>query len=360
MIRILGKNQRVGIIKQPKTIASATAFECNGATTLGWTNPAVAGTNFRTIYPDAMTTIPDSAPNHEYYNTTSQYGALFESERFHADNTTGLKRFAFSGTLWKNDAAPLIIGAAQAVAEAGTTPFSKSITSGFIAGLLDFANDDGHLHSLAFDTATATAADGFLMVNGVVDRIELIWDFNAQGVARNLKYNVEWVFSAITPDTNLSGTWATTTRAPFNDDDTFAFSTLTSDSVDLTSITPRRFTFSINNNVSVKSQTTAGVPNNFDMRPQYMSNLLFDFGATNSTVPGDFKAGATVAATLTNDITLGLDGYFALALPGGVMTRNPYQYEGDFAALSMDIEWQSTGGATPFTLTLVDTQDWNY
>ena len=42
------------------------------------------------------------------------------------------------------------------------------------------------------------------------------------------------------------------------------------------------------------------------------------------------------------------------------MTRNPYQYEGDFAALSMDIEWQSTGGATPFTLTLVDTQDWNY
>lgn len=360
--KINSKTIKYGLLRQSPDISAATAYKAAGATSNQWTNPAAEGQNFRTVYYTKGTPIPDPAVTIEDYGLTSQKGLNYEASNFYVDARSGLPKLSFSGQLDKYTAAPHLIAALQAVTENAVTPYSKTITSGFTAGTIDFNAGSGYLHTLAINQG-ASADDGIILENAVIDTLNLTFDFNSKGVARLVQIDGSWVGNEMNFEQTLSGTWVETTFTPFNNTDAFGFATFTVDSVDWSSQCIRRMVFSINNNVSSNCATTAGKPNQYDFAPEYTWTVVLDHNSTTEKLMGDFLGGAFIDIDFGNTLYLaagGSEGSFGIDTPSCRINGNPYAYNGDFLGYAIPLRAYQSGTTSPVTIQLIDAQDWGY
>lgn len=354
---ISSKKLKYGILRQSPDASVATAFKAAGATANAWTNPAAADQNFRTLYYTAGVPIPDPGVTVDEYGVSSQLGLNHELTQFYVDSRSGLAKLNFSGPVDVNTIVPHLVAALQGDTEGLTG--EDNIASGFIAGTLDFAAGAGFLHTLAINQG-ASADDGIILENAVIDNLNLTWDFNAKGVARLVQMDGTWVGNEMNFEQTLSGTWVATTLTPINNTDSFSFSTFTVDSVDWKALCVRRITLSINNNITSNCSTTSGKANQYDFAPEYTWTIVMDHNSTTEKMMGDFQAGAAVDINLVSSTAAGNAGYLDIDSPYCRVIAPPQVYNGDFLGYSIQCRAYQSSTTSPVYIKVFDNLAWGH
>lgn len=324
-----------------------------------WANAQAAGAAYKTIPYNAGVTVFSPDIRVEAFNTSGQSGIHKEFERVKIDGRSGLPTANFSMPADVKTLTPHLAGALFNVTEDAGSPFNKIIDSGGLTGTIDFNGNDTKLHTIAMDNK-ASSDDGIILENAIIENLNLSWDFNANGVARLIQMDGNWVGNNMNFEQTTDGTWTTTTFTPMNDTDVYTMTVFTADGVDIKTQNIRRFTFNVANNVTTNSSTTAGKANNFDVSPIYTSTIILDYNATTEKILKDFQDGSRIEAQLDSSISAGSDGNFDIDLSGGILQKQPFVYNGDFAGIELSVMWHSVSAATPVTITFTDTIDWGY
>ena len=355
-IKIPGKMGKYGIIRHNPSFSPATAFKADGPTNNQWTNPVLVTTDFRTIYFNALSPKIDPGSQVDYMNLTSQVGLNKELSNLYIDKVSNLAKFNFSMIADKNTLSAILAMAFQAV----TVPLTgdNSFYPGFKAGPIDFNGNGGYTFGLC-EKIGASADDGALLQNGIMDSVTFVFDFLNKGVARLAQINGTMAFKSVQFDKILTGTFVETTLAPIGDAGTWIVSTFSSDSVDLSALCIRRLEITINNKVSASCATTDGAPNQFDCDPEYLCNIVVDHGTLTEKLRNDFVNGATVALNIKNQAGL-TTGYFEIDIPVMKMKSEPSAYNGDFYGYNMQMEVYQDGTDAPMKVRFLDALDWGF
>ena len=356
--KIHAKTEKFGIIRQNTAIAAATAFVAQGTTANQWTNPGLANTNYRTLFLTPGTVVPDPNVSVDEYNLTSQVGLHKEVSNDYVNSVSGLKRIPFSGLADKNTLSALLVSAMQAVSE-GATPFEKIITSGFIGGPIDFKAGAGYLYSLAGNQG-ASADDGWIAENCIIDTLTLTWNFLQPGKGKLVGISGTFVSNEFNPEQTLSGSWVTPTFTPFNNSDTWSFTTFTVDSVDFKALCVKSISLTFNNSISSNCATSSGKANQYDVTPDWTWTITMDHNSTTEKLVGDYMAGANVSIDFVNSVTSGVDGFFRLYSTVGKLIANPPGYDNNYKSHTLTVGMRQTASVSPLTVNLVDGLDWGY
>ena len=255
--------------------------------------------------------------------------------------------------------APHLAGCIQTVTEDATTPYSKSMVCAGLTGDIDFTNNGAPLVTMSM-TDKASADDGIILEDAIISELTLDWDFLQKGVARLAQMSGAWAGSVVKFEQTMSGTTVTTTLTPYNNSGTFSFTTFTVDSVDWSALPFRKFTFNYTANITVNNVTTAGKPDQYDIKPEFTSTILMDYDATSEKILKDFKDGALIVATFTSSTSPTSDGGIDFAMTKGKLMSQPFEYNEEFLGIQLDIKWQANGSSTPVTVRITDTQNWEY
>ena len=352
-VEILSKQESVGFLQQSKASNH-------------WAAPQAASANFKTIqWVNAGVLNPNPDVQVSNINSTSQYGTHREKGRIFVDATSGLPTMPIAGIADKTTLAGLLAMAFQSVSESGITPYSKDFESGGITGLIDWATNGGYLFTMALKQQ-ASADDGVILENALMNTLNLVWDLNARGSARVLQYNGTIIGNELNYEQTLNGTWTNTSSANtgfFNDTETWAFSTLDVDSVDYSGECVKRVELQINNNITSDCKTTGGKANQYKWAPQINAMIRLAYNSTTEKLLKDFKDGADVQFTWANDISVSADKYltFSSDTNGGTLQAPPKIYDGDYLGIDLNVQLtQASDSTSPLTCTLVDTIDWGF
>ncbi len=359
-VKILSKTVEYGVIRQDPSNAIADAFKALGNdASKSWNDPGVPATNFRRVAYDAGTVVFDPMVTIGQYESTGQKGLHDETAQFFIDKLSGLPTMTFSMPGDQKTLAPHLAGAFQTVAEDVGTPFSKSFTPGGLTGTVDFANNGAPLHTLSM-TDKASVDDGIILEDAIINELTLEWDFLANGIARLAGMSGAWVGTELNFEQTMTGTTVETTLTPYNNTESYSFTTFTVDGVDWSAEPFRRFSFTVNNNVTTNNVTTAGKADQYDIKPEYTSTILMDYNDTTEKLLKDYQDGALVVATFASSVTPTLDGGFSIAGVKGQLMSQPFEYNEEFLGVQLDIKWFANAASTPLTVVMTDTQDWGY
>ena len=362
--RILSKSAEYGIIRQPVTTGAATAYHCGGGNDESWDNYPTATTNFRRVAYNADSVLFDPGITIDQYESSGQFGIHDESAHFFVDKLSGLPTMTFAMPADKFTLAPHLIGALGAVTENAGTPYSKSITCAGLTGPVDFTADGWPLHAVSMTDTGGSGTDGKWIENCIIQDLTLEFDFMASGIARLAQLSGTWVGTEINLDQTMSGTMVDTTLTPYNNTDLYSFSTFTVDSVGWTTLSFRKFSLTVNNNVTKDAVTTAGRCDQFRIAPEYTSTIILDYDTISAKVMADYQQGADVVIVFTGSTTATLDGGLSIAGPAGKLMSPPEIYEGEYKGVQLDVKWYAnsaaSAAATPLTIVMTDTQDWAY
>lgn len=355
--KILAKAERFGLLQQSKASNH-------------WTAPNSSSANFYRInWLDAGSINANPDVQIENIPAIAQSGTHFEASRFFYDALSGLPTIAFSGTVDKKELAPFLVSALQACSEDGTTPFAKTITAGGLTSTIDWANNEGFLFTLAIDQK-ASADDGVILENAIINNLNLTWDLNGRGKTRLVQISGTWVGNELNYEQSFGGVWtnATVTQSFFNNTELWSVDyggspTLSIDSVDYSSECVRKVEIQINNNITSNCKTTGGKANQYDWAPEYKTMITLDYNSATEKILKDFTTGAVVAFYWSNDAAgVGTDGKWSF-LPGttaGRLMSPPKFYNGEFVGVQLEIRWHSVNAATPVSFNFTDTIDWGF
>ena len=354
MSKTLSKKEIFGILQQSK--------DSNH-----WTVPAVASANFRTIqWINSGVLIPDPAVTVDQFNVTSQNGTHSEHERFFIDATSGLQKIPFTGTCDKTTMAAFLVAALQACSEAVLTPFTKTITAGGLTGVINWANNEGYLFTLALKQS-ASADDGIILENALINDINIVWEVEANGVARLVNMSGNWIGNELNYEQALDGTWTNGSPSQagfYNNTDTWAVrTTFTVGGVDYSSECIRRVELQINNNITKACVSTGGKASNYNWNPEYKTLITLDHNPVTEKLLKDFTEGADVSFIWSNDAaTANTDGKWTIQSDtgNGKLMSQPKTYDGDYLGIQLEIKWHSLLAATPLVVAFTDTIDWGF
>ena len=341
-VTVLSKKQKLGILKQ-------TDFA----------TPQAAGAAFKTIYCDIPINFdPDISIDQR--NQTSANGVHFETERRKVDAVSGFPSISATGSVDKATFAALLYAAIFSVTEDATTPYNKLYNCTGLSGTLDFNGDAGPLFTLGYDRK-GSADDGVLLKTAILDTFGISLDINQRGQSRDLKFNAKFVGGSYADEQTLNGTWTNTSGiTSIAPDSNWTNQTFTVDSVDYSGQCMLNWSLNINNRVS-KINATSGSACQFFIMPEYTSRILILRNDTTEKISGDLADNATVAQTFGNDaLAAYTDGKFTFAAAHGVLISHADTTYNDYAALELNIRWESASAATPFSINWCDTIDWGY
>jgi len=344
-----------------KILAKQELFGC--LLQANWATPAVAGDNFYTLqWVNAGNLIPDMAVTLDQMNVTAQSGTHWEIERAVIDARSGLPSIPFSGTASVLNMTPFLYSSHFACTEAAGTPYNKIITAGGLTAPIDFNGNGTKFFTWMVDNG-ASADDNFILENGVVNSLNIVWDMNATGTARLVSYSGVVMGNEMNVEGTADGNWTNDTPPTaqdfFNNTDTWAFITLDVDSVDLSGEFVRRVEYNVSNNVTASTSTVAGKANQYEIAPEYTMKVILNYNAVTEKCLGDFQAKATVDANWSNDSGQALtDGKWTIDMPTSYLISQPKIYEGDYLGIELNIRAYSTAAATPVTINYCDTVDW--
>ena len=332
----------------------AKTFQYGFIRQANWATPKDREDNYDIIPYNAGVTVFDPDVRVESHNTTGQSGIHKEFERVYVDGKSGLPKVNFTMPADVTTLTPHLVGALQVVTETQSGSYKKTITAGGLTGVIDFNGDDGYVFTIAMNDQ-ASADDGIVLENAIIENLNLSFDFLANGTARLMQVSGNWVGNEMNFEQTIeTGTWSTTTFTPMGNTDLYSIGVFTVDGVDFSGMDVRSYTFNIANNVTSNVATTAGKANNYDIAPVYTSKIILDYNGTTEKVLKDFQDGATVVATIDSSIADGTTGDFSIACTGGILQKQPFIYNREFAGIELDVLWHSEAAATPVTIIITD------
>lgn len=344
MAEILSKIESVGFLKQTN-----------------WATPQGASANFKIIqYLNAGTPNANPDVRVENINSTSQNGPGREYERIFVDKTSGLPTIPVAGIADKTTFAGLLAMAMQTAIENATTPYLKTFSH--TNTVIDWVADGGMVFTFALDQQ-ASADDGVILENCVMQNLNLVWDLNQNGSARCLSYSGTVISNEINYEQTFSGTWTNATPSTagfYNDTDLWAFSTLSIGGVAYTAQCIKRVEIQISNNFFSDCKTTGGKANQYKWRPEINLMIRMAHDSATEKIHKDYQDGERVQAVWANNIASSTDGHLSFSLPYCVMQSPPKVYEGDYIGLDINAQVLSQGGNAHFTCTLADAIDWAF
>ena len=355
MAKTLSKIESIGILQQDKSVNH-------------WDVIAADNAAFKTVqWINVGTLIPDPAVTVDNFNVTSRLGIHHEDERFFIDATSGLPTLPFAGTCDKTTMAAFLVAALQACSEAVLTPFEKTITAAGLSTVVNWAGNEGYLFTLALKQG-ASADDGILIHNALIDTLNIVWEVETNGIARLVNMNGTWVGSKIEYEQTLNGTWVNATAAQtgfFNNTDTwsnnFGGALLNIGGVDYSAKCIRRVEIQINNNIRKACVSTGGVATNYVSSPEYKIMFTLDHDSDTEKIHYDFVQGTTFTMNWSNDAAdAGTDGKWSIVIPNAHIMSVPKNYAEEYIGISIDGRLYSASGVSPITIYFTDTIDWAF
>lgn len=350
-VEILAKQESVGFLQQSKVSNH-------------WSAPAAANANFKIIqWITAGTPVPNPGVIVENINSTSQNGTHREYERIFVDKISGPATLPIAGIADKTTLAGLLAITHQGdPSEPVGGVYPKDFPDGGLTAPIDFATNGGYLFTFAI-RQQASADDGIILENGIMQNLNLIWDLNATGSARCMQYNGTVLFNEINYEQTLSGTWTNATPSTanfYNDTDLWAFTTLTIDSVVYTAELVKRVEIQFNNNVTLDGRTTGGKAAQYRWKPE--RNLIFrlTYNSATEKLLKDFQDGVRVQAVWANDVAADNAGELSFNMPYCIIQNPPSVYDGDYKAVEINAQILSNAAATPITTSITDSIDWGF
>lgn len=336
-LKILGKTVKYGLLNE-----------------VNWATPLDATAAYKTQIWEKNNTIPDGDEFIDEANESGQYGIHEEAEMFTVDAVSGLPKINFTSRVAKILLIDYLVAAMQGiVTETILTPFDKSVACGGLVGPIDFRGDAGHIFGVVIDNGNAD--DGMILQHAILNTLKFSIDMNARGVARNLQMEGEWIGNALLREQTLSGIpVAKPTSGYYNDADVFGASVFTINGVDYSGECIKKFELEIDNKAASDCKTSGGKADQYDITPSYIVRLFLDYSAITEKIPKQYGAGGQVVLTFNNDVLADTDGELGFIIPSAYLTKNPYEFNGEFLAVVVEAKIKSLAGASPFTVNITD------
>lgn len=348
--------QRIGFIQQSKASNH-------------WSAAASESANYKLVNYDKAVTISDPDIQIDQQNFINQRGLISEYERIYVDDQSGMPSLNFSGVATLSLLAPHLVAACQSVTEGATTPFTKTITSGFKAGALSWASNEGYLWTLVderYDESGGDDLDLTLIDNALLDTFEFIIEPNNRGITRLARISGTWKGkSARISDgdgavTALSGTLVDMPTTGFLNDGAKFTLNITGYGT-LSDICFKRFAFRVENNLTSDCRGAGGTANNYKASPKYYVDIDLPYLPTYHDFGDLFKSGTEIAFDLETG-SAGNSGHLKFDCDSAIVLENPFGFDGEYMSRPLRLELLSKSGddQTPFEITLSDAVDWGF
>ena len=239
-----------------KTATYGTLVQTN------WATPQAASAAFRIIPYNAGVTVFEPDIRVESFNTSGQSGIHKEFERVQIDARSGLPKVNFSMPADVKSLLPHLAGALHSVSQGAATAYNKVVNASGLTGVINFNGNDAKVFTIAISNLSSSGGsgdDGILLENAIIENLNISWDFNANGIARLMQIEGNWIGNEMNFEQNVTDdNWVSTTFTPMGNTDLMSLTTFTVDGVDWSGENVRGFTFNVANNVTTNSATTAG------------------------------------------------------------------------------------------------------
>jgi hypothetical protein len=317
-----------------------------------WATPLTVASNFRLMNYDRLSVVPDLAVTVEPFDVIGMGGIIAQSDKTFFDRKSGLPRLSFSASAARGNIAPHIVGSLQEVTEGATTPFQKAAVIAGRATVLDFAADEGHLHSVFFENfgqGTGTN-DAWILENAIIDNWTLQIQPNNQGIARLAKISGEWVGRQLTKalDT-FSGTLTAQPGTNYFPTSAAKFTLQTSGFTavaDATDLCFTNFELIVNNNVGRDCVGADAVAAEFTLSPEALIRMTIPKLSTTYKWLDELKtAGGAGAISLSTGST-GVSGYLNITAAGTLLSVTPVDVNG-YEYFDLEFRCETTGTTTP-------------
>lgn len=341
MSDILARKTRVGIYPQG---TFGTAISANE--------------DYETLLWDALSVVPESNAIVSSFDLTSSLGLVTERARTITDRLSELKRMGFSAPADRYNLALYFVAALQKVTEINSTPFQKVITPLALTTVPNFVSSNvstgAYLYTLIHHSTGIN--DAVRMGTAIIDQLNFVVDFLANGVARYAQINGQWVGTTINENGDPGGTWTNDSGVNYYNSGT-KMQVNIAGAITASDICVRNYQLSINNNVTSDCKTTGGQANNFKIAPTYQVTLDIPYNSATYLLLEDYLVGTETTITLTTGTT-GQAGFLEIVAKGRI-AESPLSYSGDYRSnnLVLNVE-QSSGSA--LTVTMADAVDRNY
>jgi len=325
-----------------------------------WATPQAESANFALINADAGSIQINSATTVDEFLFADEGKLMPNEARRYTDGVSGLPTMSYSFVPSKTQLAAHLVAAFQKVTEAATTPYAKQISPANL--FVDFNGDAGYVWTLAF--APSGILDAIILENAILNKFELTIDSLANGTKQLMQANATWIGNEMNFGQNLSGTFvaAPTNTATFFNTNALGFTldlTVGSGSV-LSALCWRRFSMKMSNNVFSDCKTTGGKANQYKLEPSLTITLDIPYTVTTYGILGSMKAGDNIDINFYNG-TGTTDGLLNIDFTKGTLTRDAFEYEGDYHALRLETRIDSpTAGFAAGAIKYTDTVDGAY
>jgi len=328
------KQRRVGILQQAD-------FDTEKANT----------DNFEDMSYDAGSVKPNKNIIFNNTSLTSTGGFIPKQTMAYIDATSGLKSIDFTGPATLPHLALHFAAALQSVtSEAATTPFQKVLTPAVDTDMPDFTSG-GYLFSIA--TENINGSDGEILDSAILDTFTLSVDFNSEGYAKLAKISGKWVGKSMQTALDLTGTWVAQDNTFYND--TAGFSISTSGITSISDYCKKRYTLTINNNVTVDCRANSA-PANYLLSPTIQTTVSLPYDTTTYAFMADYAAGTQGSITLSSGST-GASGFLEI-ISYGKLTVDPRGYDGDFESIDLTMTHNvDTSASKSLSVTIADAKD---
>lgn len=342
MQKILSKATKIGILEQ-------VDFATVGA---------VGGT-YECLYVDSDSLKVNADVNISGFEHTSGVGLLPERSRRRSDYISGMGRVSFSMAATKQNLALFFAGALHKATEVASTPYQKVITPLYETVVPNFsgaASKQPHIFTLAIRQSALTASYGLLQ-KAIVDKLDFEVDYNARGVMRLAKINVEMVGIWTRVSDLDTTTFTTTTEEFYNDTAEFLASEGNDVFSEMSAI--KTFKLSINNNVSCDVKGAGGVIADYTVSPSITATISFVDAEGQNKGMDALCAGTELIFAATTGST-GVSGYLNFNISGRMTNNDFYSHSNNYDENTITIECEKPASGSCCTVTIADGVDRNW
>jgi len=206
--------------------------------------------------------------------------------------------------------------------------------------VIDFANDEGYLYTIAHQNYNGTSAgDGVKLDNAILESYTLsIANEGASGLDKLLKTEGTWVGNVLTPNVDFTGIWSPAPATPtYYKNFTLA---LTIGSTSYTNLCWKNFQIKFDRTVNRICDTTKA--NNYTTELKIEATIDIPYNDATYGIFSKYKQGDNVSFNFYSCADGILNTYhgsnLGITSTKGILKANPYQYDGEYVALRLSID----------------------
>ncbi len=353
--------QKIGIYRQPKT-------------TNHWNSPGSTSNMYKMLLCE-VGLYPEVEFKGDNANLISTNKVIADKYRFYVSPFTGLPTLSFNALATIDTLHYYLAASCQSVTQATVSPFTKTFKLAGNSGLVNFANNEGHLFTIA--GKVESSGDAFLITNALLSELALSLDFDAEGYGRMLKLSGNWVGLKIDAGLTISDNNFITTSFDVNNfinntiDPTNLMrfeGTIGDYDIDFSNLKVKKFELRINNNISVPYRTGIGYAGNYNLTQEVSFSLQFILDSNTKDILrriiGLYSGGVIPNGNLIlkNNYSENVYKYFYIELKNILLDTNPIGSENNLfvGTLQGKILGSSLSNEEPLLIKLSDNQNIGY